>query len=157
MALSTKGYDMAAKLANDLHAFKLGAKCEQGYRPVSTADLSVKQHWEFGVDGELQTMPDLSDFRVSVMYRTFAGDAKLFNMSLAATIKHIPHAYEAVIVVVEADKELFEEVIEPHRDAAPFPIRIVTEPALLDGPVQQKYSKVRFVDDENMRRSCTAE
>lgn len=45
---------------------------------------------------------------------------------------------------MKEDEELFEDIMERHRASAPFPLRLVTEPALMDGHVQHKYSKVRL-------------
>ena len=59
--------------------------------------------------------------------------------------KHFPDAKEVVVVVEESDGELFEGIIKPHQATAPFPIRVVTEPDIMDGHIQQKYSKVQCV------------
>lgn len=59
--------------------------------------------------------------------------------------KYFPDAEEVVVVVEESDGELFEEIIKPHQETAPFPIRVVTEPDIMNGHIQQKYSKVRTV------------
>ena len=143
MLLSQSGYNVSERMAKEAESFKLGiGKCERGFRPVHLHELNVKSHREFGIDGALKRMPDLQDFRVSVMYRTFAGDAKLFEMSLPTAITHFPDAYEVVVVVNEEDGALFEDILERHRDSAPFPLRLVTEPSLMDGHIQQKYSKV---------------
>ncbi|CAM9511752.1 unnamed protein product, partial [Ectocarpus sp. 12 AP-2014] len=77
------------------------------------------------------------------MYRTFAGDASLFNMSIAGVITHVPCAIEVVVVVLEADVALFEAIVYPFRSTAPFQIHVVGEPDLMDGHIQQKYSKLR--------------
>eukprot|EP00903_Cladosiphon_okamuranus_P015304 g14138.t1 len=88
-------------------------------------------------------MPDLEGFRVSAMYRTFAGDAKLFEMSIQTVMDHFPSAHEVVVVVIEEDEELFENIVDGFRDSAPFPLRLIVEPDLMDGNIQQKYSKLR--------------
>lgn len=145
MLLSHVGYDLGVRIANEFESFKLGlGKCEMGFRDVHPFELNVKTNREFGVDGALQGMPDLEDFRVSVMYRTFAGDAKLFEMSIKTVIDHIPSAHEVVVVVIEEDEALFENIMDRFRASAPFPLRLVVEPDLMDGHIQQKYSKVRF-------------
>lgn len=76
------------------------------------------------------------------MYRAFSGDAGLFDISFRTAIKHIPGALEMAIVVEEMDKYLFEQPLAPHRESAPFPLRVVTESSMTDGHIQQKYSKV---------------
>lgn len=144
MMLSQKGYDLGERLTQELEAFKLGLKCERGFREIRPSELSTKRDREFGVDGAFEGMPGLRDFRISVMYRTFIDGAKLFDMSVATVIKHFPEAHEIVVVVLEEDEALFEGILEGHRVSAPFPLRVVTEPEMMNGHVQQKYSKVRF-------------
>lgn len=144
MLLSQLGYDLGERIAKEFESFKLGlGKCELGFRSVHPFELDIKTNREFGVDGALEGMPDLKDFRVSVMYRTFAGDAKLFELSIQTIIEHFSSAHEVVTVVIEEDKALFEKILDGYRTSAPFPLRLVAEPDLMDGHVQQKYSKVR--------------
>lgn len=88
-------------------------------------------------------MPDLRDYNISIMYRTFFRDAEFFNVSVATVLEYFPSAVEVVVVVLETDVALFEDIVAPFRASAPFPLRIVGEPDLMDGNVQQKYSKVR--------------
>lgn len=143
MLMSQLGYDLGERIAKEFESFKLGlGKCEMGFRSVHPFELNTKTHREFGVDGALEGMPHLQDFRVSVMYRTFAGDAKLFEMSIQTVIEHFPSAHEVVTVVLKEDKALFEKILDGYRTSAPFPLRLVTERDLMDGHVQQKYSKV---------------
>ena len=149
MSLNLLGYELGERTANELESFKLGLKCERGYREVHPYELNVTSHQEFGLrggdDGGVQdTMPDLGDFNVSVMYRTFSRNAELFNVSIQTVIKHFPNALEVVVVVVEEDEVLFQDIIDVYRSSASFPLRLVTEPDLMTGRVQQKYSKVRF-------------
>ncbi|CAB1105679.1 unnamed protein product [Ectocarpus sp. CCAP 1310/34] len=127
-ALSLMGYRVGDFIANELEAFKRGGK--------------FKVDWEFGAEGANVPVPELAGCNVSVMYRTFSGDARLFNMSIATVIERFPSALEVVAVVVEADVALFEGIVKPLRATAPFPIRVVGEPQLMDGNIQQKYSKV---------------
>lgn len=141
-ALSLMGYRVGDFIANALEAFKLGAKCELGFKSFEASDLQVKADWEFGAEGANVPVPELAGCNVSVMYRTFSGDASLFNMSIATVIERFPSALEVVAVVVEADVALFEGIVKPLRATAPFPIRVVGEPQLMDGNIQQKYSKV---------------
>ncbi|CAM9352251.1 unnamed protein product, partial [Ectocarpus sp. 13 AM-2016] len=143
VSLSLKGYVLADAMAKELDGFKTGSKCELGFKPVETSQLGVKAEREFGVDGAEQRMPDLEDYRLSVMYRTFDRDASLFNMSIAAVVTHVSRAIEVVVVVTEADVALFEAIVTPYRSTAPFPIHVVGEPDLMDGHIQQKYSKLR--------------
>eukprot|EP00903_Cladosiphon_okamuranus_P008190 g7887.t1 len=143
-ALSQKGYDLGKRMAQEFESFKLGlGKCEMGFRDVDPSELDIKTHQEFGVNGELQDMPDLRDLHVSVMYRSFSDDAQLFNMSVQSVIEHFPSAHEVVVVVVEDDEALFKQILDEHRASAPFPLHLVTEPDMMDDHVQQKYSKLR--------------
>lgn len=144
MMLSQVGYDLSERIAEELVAFKLGHKCEMGFRAVHPSELNIKTHREFGVDGALQDMPGLEDYHISIMYRTFAGDANLFQMSVPTVIEHFQSAHELVVVVIEEDGPLFEDILDVYRASAPFPLRLVTEPDMMDGHVQQKYSKVNF-------------
>lgn len=144
MALSQQGYDLGKRMAQEFESFKLGlGKCEMGFRDVQPFELDLKDNQEFGVVGALQDMPDLHDFRVSIMYRTFNGDAKLFNMSVQSVIERFPSAHEVVVVVLEEDATVFKRILDGHRTSAPFPLHLVSEKNLMDGHVQQKYSKVR--------------
>lgn len=144
-ALGLKGYRIGDTIANELEAFRRGATCELGYRAVDTSELEVNRHWEFGPEGGAKVpMPNLVGYNISVMYRTFSGDAMMFNMSLASLLDYFPSALEVVVVVVESDKALFESIVEPFRAKGPLPIHVVAEPELMDGHVQQKYSKVRI-------------
>eukprot|EP00903_Cladosiphon_okamuranus_P017930 g16498.t1 len=143
MGLSISGYDLAEKLTDELELFKLGLKCDTGFRPVQASELNIKINNEFGVAGALQEMPDLEEFRISVMYRTFFGDSWLFEMSIQTVFRYFPNALELVAVVIEEDEALFEDIMDRHRASAPFPLRVVTEPDLMDGHIQQKYSKLR--------------
>lgn len=86
-------------------------------------------------------MPDLRDYNASVMYRTFIGDAALFNLSVTTVMAHFPSAVEVVVVVLETDLALFESIVGPFRASAPFPLRVVGVPDLMDGHIQQ-HSKV---------------
>lgn len=139
---SRNGYALSKALERELDAFKLGLKCELGFRNIDLSRLQIKPEQEFGVSGAFGDMPELGDFNISVLYRTFAGDAELFNLSITTVIEHFPGAHEIVVVVLEKDESLFEGILEKHRGSAPFPVRIVMEPDLMDGHVQQKYSKV---------------
>lgn len=141
--LGMLGYDISERIAKEFESFKLGHTCEMGFRDVDPSELNIKTDWEFGVDGALNGMPDLEKFKVSVMYRTFAGDEKLFEMSIPTVIKHFSSAHELVAVVPEDDEATFQDIMDRHRASAPFPLRLITEPDLMDGCVQQKYSKVR--------------
>lgn len=144
MLLSQLGYDLGERIAIEFESFRLGlGKCDMGFRSVHPFELNIKTNREFGVDGALQGMPDLQNYSVSVMYRTFSGDAKLFELSIQTVIEHFPSAHEVVTVVIEEDSALFEKILDGYRTSAPFPLRLVTEPDLMDGNVQQKYSKVR--------------
>lgn len=105
--------------------------------------LKLKPEWEFPSNYPVDHMPSLQNYRISVMYRTFSEDSELFEVSFLTAIKYIPDALEMVVVVEEVDRDIFEEIIAPHRKSAPFPIRVVTEPTIMDGHIQQKYSKVR--------------
>lgn len=109
---------------------------------VDSATLKLKSEWEFPASHPISRMPSLTDYRISIVYRTFSGDVELFNISFPTAIKHIPDALEMVTVVEEHDKELFEELLDPHRASAPFPILVETEPTIMNGHIQQKYSKV---------------
>ncbi|CAM9766040.1 unnamed protein product [Scytosiphon promiscuus] len=138
-----KGYDMGRHLGEQLQSFIRGAKCELGFKETHPRDLLIKPNREFGVEGALRAMPDLRDYNISVMYRTFVGDADLFNLSVTTVMDHFASATELVAVVLEADVALFERIVGPFRATAPFPLRVVGEPDLMDGHIQQKYSKLR--------------
>ena len=142
LSLTLQGYDVADQLDKHVEAFRHGARCDHGFVPVDPTTLKLKAGWEFPKGFPSSSMPSLRDFRISVMYRTFSGDLEIFNMTLPTAIKHIPDALELVVVVEEGDKDVFEELLAPHRKSAPFPLRLVTEPSLMDGHIQQKYSKV---------------
>ena len=142
LTLSLQGYDVAHQLSNHIDEFKNGAQCKHGFVAVDPGTLKLKAGWEFPKGYPISSMPPLRDFRVSIMYRTFSGDADIFKMSLPTAIEHIPDALEIVVVVEEVDKELFEQLVAPYRESAPFPLRVVAESSLMDGHIQQKYSKV---------------
>ncbi|CAB1112818.1 unnamed protein product [Ectocarpus sp. CCAP 1310/34] len=142
-SLGNQGYDMGEIFAKELEALKLGASCEQGFKAVEVSSLDVKVNRQLSVQGAEQKVPKSLDYDVTVMYRTFVGDAKLFNASIATVIEHVSSAFEVVVVVVEADVGLFESIVQPFRIVAPFPIRVIGEPELMDGKLQQKYSKLR--------------
>lgn len=141
--LSLRGYDLGAVMRKWIAAFKLGAKCDLGFKQIDLSDMKVKADWEFGPEGAVQRMPDIREFRISVMYRPFSGDANMFNMSIATVIEHFPAAFEVVIVVTESDVALFEGIVNPHRASATFPLRVLGEPELMNSDVQKVYSKVR--------------
>lgn len=136
------GYDVARQLDKHLQAFYNGAQCDLGFIEVNPATLELKKEWEFPTGYPIHNMPSLKDYNISVIYRTFSGDSDLFDISLPTAIKHIPDALEIVIVVEEEDKVPFEKLLAPHRESAPFPLRLVTETSIMDGHIQQKYSKV---------------
>ncbi|CBJ32055.1 conserved unknown protein [Ectocarpus siliculosus] len=151
--LSLQGLDVAEQIGNLVDSFRRGASCELGFEKMHKKHLNTKPHWEFGpltsrdpTENErrkLERMPSLKDYHISVMFRTFFGDAVLFNVALPTVARYFPDAKEVVVVVEESDGELFEEIIKPHQNTAPFPIRVVTEPDIMDGHIQQKYSKLR--------------
>ena len=142
LSLTLQGYDVADQLSKHIEAFRNGARCDHGFVSVDPSTLKLKTEWEFPKNLPSSRMPPLRDFRISVMYRTFSGDMDLFKISLPTAIQHFPDALEIVVVVEEADKELFEAELASHRQSAPFPLRVVAEPSLMDGHIQQKYSKV---------------
>lgn len=133
---------MAHQLGEHIEAFRDGASCERGFVEVHHDTLKLKDEWEFPAGFPISRMPPLRDFRISVMYRTFSGDVELFKLSLPTAIKNIPEALEIVVVVEEIDKDIFDEVLASHRESSPFPLRLVTEPSLMNGHIQQKYSKM---------------
>lgn len=146
LSLSERGYDVAEWLAKQVDAFKFGAKCEQGFKFIPTSEVNVKPDWEFGAEGTIQHVPDLRNFHVSVMYRTFGkDDVDIFDMSISKVIKHFTDAHEVVVVAAQDDEALVDAVLEKYRGNSPFPLRVITEPALMDDNVQQKYSKVIIV------------
>eukprot|EP00752_Nemacystus_decipiens_P010095 g8996.t1 len=150
---SLQGFDVAEQMGKWMDGFRHGASCELGFKKMRKGHLNTKPHWEFGPltssdtaendRTKLGLMPSLKNYNISVMFRTFFGDAVLFNVSLPTVAKHFPDAKEVVVVVEESDGELFEGKIKPHQATAPFPIRVVTEPDIMDGHIQQKYSKLR--------------
>ncbi|CAB1106307.1 unnamed protein product [Ectocarpus sp. CCAP 1310/34] len=142
-SLTRDGYDVGGMIAKELEGFKLGASCERGFKPVDRSKLDLKADKEVGDQGAEQRTPTLQDYHIAVMYRTCARDAKLFSMSIATVIEHLSGAFEVVVVVVEADVAIFENIVRPLRTAVPFPIRVIGEPELMDGNVQQAYSKLR--------------
>lgn len=143
LSLSFRGYDVAYQLDEHVKAFYNGVRCDVGSVEVNAATLNLKTEWEFPIGYPISNMPSLRDYRISVMYRTFSGDAELFEISIPSAIKYIHDALEIVVVVEEGDQDLFEKLLDPHRESAPFPLLVVTEPALMNGHIQQKYSKVR--------------
>lgn len=147
LRLALKGYDVAGLLDEWLQAFFKGARCERGYIDLDPRLLLPKPNVEFG-EAVGKPMPRIEDYDVSVMYRSFYGDAVLFSVSLPTVMKHFPSAREVVVVVEERDGDLFEGIVDPHRASSPFPIRVVTEPSLMDGDIQQKYSKVSSIVDQ---------
>lgn len=96
-ALSLQGYDLSERVTKEFESFKLGNKCDTGFRTIHPSELNIKASREFGVDGAPQDMPDLQKFRVSVMYRTFDGHAILFEMSIQTVIQHFPSAHELLL------------------------------------------------------------
>lgn len=142
LSLSLQGYDIAHQLEKHVQAFYNGTRCYNGVMEVDSATLKLKSEWEFPSGYPISSMPSLKDYRISIVYRTFFGDAELFNVSFQTAIAHIPNALEMVVVVEERDKELFDELLDPHRGSAPFSLRVETEPTIMNGHIQQKYSKV---------------
>ena len=142
LSLALQGYDIADQLQQHVETFYNSAPCDQGFVEVNPAILKLKDEWEFPTGYPVSDMPSLKDYRISIMYRSFSGDADLFDISVPTAIKYIPYALEMVVVVEEVDKELFEQLLAPHRELATFPIRVMTEPSIMDGHIQQKYSKV---------------
>ncbi|CAM9477738.1 unnamed protein product [Ectocarpus sp. 8 AP-2014] len=142
-SLSLKGYDMASVIAKELEAFKFGASCELGFESVEISELSVKADWEFGAKGTNQSMPSLHEYNVTVLYQAVAAHEALFKISIATVIEHFSSAFEVVVLVIDADVALFEGIVNPFRATSPFPLRVVGEPELMDGTVQQTYSKLR--------------
>lgn len=134
---------MASWLTKNLDAFKYGAKCELGFKEVEPSELAIKPNWEFGPSGIEQEMPNLADFRVTVMFHPASGEESFLNSSVISVIQYFPAAYEVVIVVVDPEVALFEEIAELHRESSPFPLRVVGERARMDKPaLQQKFAKV---------------
>ena len=148
--LSVQGYDVAHQLGKHVEAFRNGERCERGVIEVDQATLELKNEWEFPLGYPTSRMPPLGGFRISVMYRTFSGDMELVNASISTAIRCLPEALEIVVVVEEVDKDLAEEMLVFHRKSAPFPLRVVAEPSLMDGHIQQKYSKV----SQDMYHAC---
>lgn len=84
-------------------------------------EFDVKPHWEFGAmigpDDEtneqrkLAVMPNLKDFDISVMYRTFSGDAILFGISLTTVRESLSAMTFNVDVVL---KVIFSCAVRPH-------------------------------------------
>lgn len=142
ISLAIQGYDVAYQLDKHVEAFYSGARCDSGHIELDIAALKLKTEWEFPTRYPPNLMPSLRNYRISVMYRTFSGDAELFEVSFPTAIKHIPDALEMVVVVEESDEDLFEGLLAPHRESAPFPLRVATEPTMMNGHIQQKYSKV---------------
>lgn len=142
LSLALQGYDIARQLEQQVQAFYNSAPCHHGFVEVNPTTLKLKDEWEFPTGFPVTDMPPLKDFRISIMYRTFSGDAELFDISVRTAIEHIPDALEIVVVVEEVDRELFEQLLVPHHESAPFPLRVVTEPSIMDGNIQQKFSKV---------------
>lgn len=141
---SLKGFDVARFIEDWFQAFQRGARCERGYIDMDQHLLLPKPNVEFG-EAVGKPMPDIKEYDISVMYRSFYGDATLFNVSLPTVIKYFPSAREVVVVVEERDRDIFEGIVAPQRASSPFPIRVVTEPSLMDGHIQQKYSKVSSI------------
>eukprot|EP00903_Cladosiphon_okamuranus_P020138 g18491.t1 len=141
--LSLSGYNLSERITKEVESFKLGLKCETGFRAVQASELNIKTNREFGVDDAPHNMPDLQKFRVSVVYCTSADDAHLFEMSIQTVIEHFPSAYELVAVVVEEDEARFVDIMDRHRDSAPFPLRLTTELSLTDDGIQKKYCQLR--------------
>lgn len=158
LSLALQGYDVAHQLQQHVEAFYNSAPCDQGFVEVNPAILKLKNEWEFPTGYPISDMPSLKDYRISIMYRSFSGDAELFDISFQTAIKHIPYALELVVVVEEVDKDLFEQLLVPHHESATFPLRVVTEPSIMDGHIQQKYSKVSLYivswGDTNIKSEC---
>lgn len=148
MSLSISGYEVAPELQGWLEAFRRGARCDRGFVALHPANLDPKPSCEF-CQASPNLMPAVKDYNVSVMYRTFSGDAQLFNVSFPTVLEHFPDAYELVVVVEEVDGDLFERIISPYHASSPYPLRVVTEPSIMDGHIQQKYSKASDPDDMN--------
>ena len=143
-ALSARGYDMAAQMKNWVKAFRMGAKCDLGFKEVQLSALQVKTDWEFGPEGGVQDVPDIRDFRVSVIYFPLAEDAKMLNISIATVVQHFPNAFEVVLVVADSDAvALFEGIVDIYRTSANFPLRIIEEPQPIARNIQREYGKVR--------------
>lgn len=140
LSLSVAGYDLATELQGWLHAFRHGARCDRGFVEIPESRLAAKSECEF-CEASPNSIPAVKDYSVSVMYRTFSRDAQLFNVSFPTVLKHFPDAYELIVVVEEVDADLFELLISPYQDSSPYPLRVVTEPTIMEGHIQQKYSK----------------
>lgn len=99
---------------------------------VDSTTLKLTSEWEFPFGHPISNMPSLTDYRISIVYRTFWGDAELFNSSFQTAIAHIPNALKMVVVVEERDKDLFDGLLDHHRESA----------TIMNRHIQQKYSKV---------------
>lgn len=141
LSLSVAGYDIAIELQQYLEAFRRGARCDRGYIAVQPALLSPKASCEF-CKASPDSMPNVKDYNVSVMYRTSSSDVQLFGVSFPTVLEHFPDAYELVVIVDEADGDMFELLLSPYVDSSPYRLRVVTEASIMDGHIQQKYSKV---------------
>lgn len=141
MKLSLRGYDVAYHLRRRMDSFRDGATCESGFITHKLSDLRAKEHVEFGEAAQAE-MPDIANYDISVMYRSFEGDAHLLDISLPTVIRHFPSAREVVVVVFDNEEAAFKEIAERYGPSAPFPILVVAEPKVMDGSIQQKHSKV---------------
>lgn len=141
LSLSVSGYDIATELGQFLEAFRRGARCDRGYIAIQPAHLSPKSNCEF-CEASPDSMPNVRDYNVSVMYRTSSSDVQLFGLSFPTVLEHFPDAYELVVIVEEVDGDLFERLFSPYHDSSPYRLRVVTEPSIMDDNIQEKYSKV---------------
>lgn len=102
-----------------------------------------------------KTMPDLKDYKISVVFSPSVGEEGLIEASLASVVKYFPSALEVVIVVGEKSALAHAGLAGKYRKSAPFPVRLVTEaPSRLSGgaadvDATQERSRRRLTADEH--------
>lgn len=109
-----------------------GTTCETGFKDLDPAHLQPNVNMEFS-EASGKPMPNLSDYRVSVMYSlcesdgTDASSMAMFEASLASVVEHFPDALEVVLVVAGRHKHLFGKAVEKVASYAPYTVRLVSD------------------------------
>ncbi|CAM9634328.1 unnamed protein product, partial [Scytosiphon promiscuus] len=130
MSLAVRGYDMGLALQQTLNHFKAGTTCETGFMDLDPqTQLQPNPNVEFS-EITAKEMPDMADFKVSVMYSLTEEDGssatKLSTLeaSIASVAEHFPGALEVVLVVAEQHRHLFAETVDTFSHNGPHEVRM---------------------------------
>lgn len=107
-------------------------------------------------------MPELSDYRISVMYSLSEGDAGadgssiVFEASLASLVEHFPDALEVILVTSPRHKHLFDKTVKKVGSYAPYAVRLVTDESAASA-AEDDAAAAAVAERERSRRRLTAD